>query len=65
MRGHAALSPQQLAGNSCEAPENVLCPAVIVSPAIGVTGRANRNFYRLLVPAPSKYQFLHNLKVSI
>ena len=35
MRGHVVLSLKQLAGNSCEVPENVLCPAVIVSPGIG------------------------------
>ena len=32
MRGHVVLSLKQLAGNSCEVLENVLCPAVIVSP---------------------------------
>ena len=32
MRGHVVLSLKQLAGNSSKAPENVLCPAVIVSP---------------------------------
>ena len=34
MRGHVVLSLKQLAGNSCKVPENVLCPAVIVSPAL-------------------------------
>ena len=32
MRGHAVLSLEQLAGISCKALENVLCPAVIMSP---------------------------------
>ena len=32
MRGHAVLSLKQLAGISCKALENVLFPAVIVSP---------------------------------
>ena len=32
MRGHVVLSLKQLAGNSCKVSENVLCPAVIVSP---------------------------------
>ena len=34
MRGHVVLSLKQLAGNSCKVPENVLCPAVIVSPVV-------------------------------
>ena len=29
---HVVLSLKQLAGNSCKVPENVSCPAVIVSP---------------------------------
>jgi len=33
MRGHVVLSLKQLAGNSYKVPENVLCPAIIVSPA--------------------------------
>ena len=37
MRGHVVLSLKQLAGNSSKVPENVLCPAVIVSPA-GTSG---------------------------
>ena len=32
MRGRAVLSLEQLAGVSCKALENVLCPAVIMSP---------------------------------
>ena len=32
MRGHDVLSLKQLAGNLCKAPENVLYPAVVMSP---------------------------------
>ena len=32
MRGHVVLSLKQQARNSCNALENVVCPAVIVSP---------------------------------
>ena len=32
MKGHVVLSLDQMAGNPCKVPENVLCPAVIVSP---------------------------------
>ena len=34
MRGHVVLSLKQLARNLCEVLENVLRPAVIVSPAV-------------------------------
>ena len=34
MRGYVVLSLKQLTGNSCRALENVLCPAVIMSPAV-------------------------------
>ena len=34
MRGHVVLSLKQLAGNSCKVLENVLCPAVIMSPDV-------------------------------
>ena len=34
MKEHVVLSLKQLAGNSCKVPENVLCPAVIVSPVV-------------------------------
>ena len=34
MRGHAVLSLKQMAGNSCKVTENVLCPAVIMSPVM-------------------------------
>ena len=33
MSGHVFLSLEHLAGNSCKVSENVLCPAIIVSPA--------------------------------
>ena len=36
MRGHVVLSLKQLAGNSCKVSENVLCPAVMVSPAVQI-----------------------------
>ena len=34
MRGHVVLSLEQLARNSCNVLENVLCPAVIMSPEV-------------------------------
>ena len=33
LKGHIFLSLEQLARNSCKIPEDVLCPAVIMSPA--------------------------------
>ena len=43
MRGHFVLSLKPLAGNSCKVPENVQCPAIIVSPMMHVTKCANTN----------------------
>ena len=34
MKGHVILSLKPLTGNSCKVPENILCPAIIVSPEI-------------------------------
>ena len=36
MGGHVFLSLEHLAGNSCKVSENVLCPAVIVSPVLAI-----------------------------
>ena len=43
MRGHFVLSLKPLAGNSCKVPENVQCPAIIVSPMMHMTKCADTN----------------------